>query len=614
MTPLRTLGNLSRGLTRWLVAAAIILPWTHALTRAQSQTSVKLFFWPGTTPPKNSDDGLKTLLLRPNVAQEYFLFIHNPGPEIKGPVTVELRAGGKAVDKAKAVLPRLAAEKTQLISFAPVAPDGKPVPAPPGDKPPPPAELKGVIEAVASVENDKIISNKARVDLGRPSKYLVVLTPQFTCDRDKGTLTVTVRAGKEFSGPPCRIELDLRPDRIPFLAPDFKPAGSYGDELTKAGEEKTLVARDLPLRAGDAPGLVYLTVDGYQRAFTFRITNSPGTSQLPVVQDPLIRLLARDAVSATAPSKISLEADNVPLGARIEMGLYEDDSFSDEKRHGKLFVFPGARQVQLFFTPVSSGGGLLFSSKVADWTDELDATKEFGSRVLRVRLRDKSNQDKPFTRAVREGQLEESVERIAFRMFITSTTPEGVKFIWGRDKTAERGGTLKLKATGRDPKTDIAKVVFFLGKPKEGKLPPDTVAGVRTKDKDIWTADVEIPPDKTGVLDLGVQFTNTAGLDAIALDKVTVVEPKPRGASIKGEVMENGRPQREQLVVLFDLKGMKVKEVKTDKDAKFEFKDVAPGEYLIKVEKTGAMTKAEKPVKLAAGEQVELKEPLDLRR
>jgi hypothetical protein len=177
---------------------------------------------------------------------------------------------------------------------------------------------------------------------------------------------------------------------------------------------------------------------------------------------------------------------------------------------------------------------------------------------------------------------------------------------------------MKVKATGHDPETDIGKVVFFLGKlTKEGDIPKDAIqaVGSRTKDKDnyVWTAELDIPADKTETLDLGVRFTNTAGLPTTTTAAVKLVDPKPRGATITGEVMENGRPQRGQAVQLYDLKGMKLVEVKTNNEAKFEFKDVPAGDYNIVVEKGGANTRGEARVKVAAGKQVVLKEPIELK-
>src|SRR5438552_1065840 len=136
-----------RGLAVLLVATALlVLP---ATVRAQA---VRVFFWPEAKPPENPDQGITTLLLRPNTTQQFFLFVHNGGQGLKN-VVIDLRAGGKSV--ATATLANVPAG-TQAVSFPPTTPPpppagaAQPAPAP---KPPELKELPGEVEVVALLDN-----------------------------------------------------------------------------------------------------------------------------------------------------------------------------------------------------------------------------------------------------------------------------------------------------------------------------------------------------------------------------------------------------------------------------------------------------------------------------
>lgn len=592
-----------RGLAFLLAGAVLfILP---AAILAQQADPVRVFFWPEAKKPEDPSKGITTLLLRPNVTQEFHVFIYNGGKAELKNVVVELRAGGKAVATANvASVPT----DTQLVSFAPAAPP------PPGVKPPPPAELVGEIEVVALVDKKEI--GKAAVAVGRPSNYVKVSEAIF--NREARTLTLQVTASDDFSGkPPCRVELDLRPERIPFLAPKQKADGSYGGFLTGPKASLELEARNLQLLPSQAPGLAYLTVDGYPRAFTFRVTNTPEEkNELKEVPGPILRLLAAPVAATGGPSKVGFEADLVNPGSKIELGLYRDDSFKPEKRDGKLLEFPGGRKELVLFSP-AAGGGLLFTTEVAEWTTNVDTAKVFGGRILRMRLIDPAGQAATFTEALEGGGLrEEVVKQITAGMVLDGSAPEDVKFV---DFPAElvRGSPLTLKAAGRDLESGISNVLFFTGKlPPDGKIPPAAVqaVGEKVKDKDLWVADLAIPTDKAATLDVSVQFTNGVGMTETAVAVIKLVDAKAGLATIKGEVVEGERPQPGLEVLLRDPQGARKDATKTDDSGKFSFKGVAPGTYQIVVTKTGSMTKGQAVVTVEANENKVLPDPIKLTR
>src|SRR5207248_7472644 len=97
-------------------------------------------------------------------------------------------------------------------------------------------------------------------------------------------LVVQVKAGEQFAGPPAKVELVVLPERVPGFVAGQERKGVYGGNLTRRGEELSLVAEDLRFGGSTTRrGPVYLTVDGYDRAFTFNVTFPPaGTAGAPV--------------------------------------------------------------------------------------------------------------------------------------------------------------------------------------------------------------------------------------------------------------------------------------------------------------------------------------------
>src|SRR5262249_39205069 len=276
-----------------------------------------------------------------------------------------------------------------------------------------------------AIHNNKV-QNTADVSVGRPSTFVEVSTPQF--DRSTRTLTAKVTAGKEFFGPRCPVDLDLRPERIPFLAPKQKREGSYGGVLNRPGDELLLEAHTLQIEPSKDPGLVYLTVDDYQRAFTYEITNFPGaTAQLTAVTDPVLRLLAPPVAASGGPSKVSVEADNIPDGARIELGLYRG-KFTKDQLDGDLMLFAGARRTAIFFSPQGPDGGLLFRTEAADWTTGLSTAKVYGKRTLRMRLVNGKGEELEFRGALGNERLA-PVKQITAGLMVDGSPPEDVKFV-----------------------------------------------------------------------------------------------------------------------------------------------------------------------------------------
>src|SRR5439155_5670930 len=108
------------------------------------------------------------------------------------------------------------------------------------------------------------------VNLLSPKDYVEVSAISY--DPTANRLEARIKAKPLFAGPPCKVTLDLRPERIPGLIPTARKEGNYSD-LVQKGKDGFLVAGNLQFRPGPAVnGLVYITVDGYERAFIYKTT------------------------------------------------------------------------------------------------------------------------------------------------------------------------------------------------------------------------------------------------------------------------------------------------------------------------------------------------------
>jgi hypothetical protein len=366
--------------------------------------------------------------------------------------------------------------------------------------------------------------------------------------------------------------------------------------------------------------LFSVSVDDYQRAFRYRI--SPKGGKPEAVEGPAIRLVADPAAASGPDAMVGVQADNVPENAAIEIALYRDDKFT--KLEGDPIYLNGDRKQRLFFVPAGPDGALTFITEASDWTTNIETAKIFGDRHLRLRLVNRQdhkplvdeNTGEPtkFWQVGARGQTEK-VPYISSKVMLDGTPPEDVKFV-DFPKELTRGSALTLKATGSDPESRIGKVVFFVGKlPQDGVIPPTAIQAQgeeEDEDEGVWVAELPVPTDKANTLDVGVQFTNKVGQTTTATAVIKLVDAKPGTATIKGEVVEGERAQAGLDVLLRDPQGTVKDTAKTDNAGKFVFKNIQPGTYQLVVVKSSSMRTGQAAVKVEAGEEKELKDPIKL--
>jgi hypothetical protein len=177
-----------------------------------------------------------------------------------------------------------------------------------------------------------------------------------------------------------------------------------------------------------------------------------------------------------------------------------------------------------------------------------------------------------------------------------------------------KGQMLKVAAKVVDKETTpIKQVVFFVGPPPgpDGKRAADPlkVEGVRDPSAaDRWTAELPIPADAKGILQVGVVATNEVGLDGTEAKNIKLVDAPAPAGDLQVTVLRGNRPQQGVEVKLKDAEG-KEKGVATTKEkgiAKFE--KLPPGVYTISAAKadSGSGSKGEVTGKVEIGKVTEV--------
>jgi hypothetical protein len=557
------------------------------------------------------------IVVRPNVVQSIYVFVENKDDKAAN-VTVEVRADGKVIEGGGVDL-MVEAGKTAPVLF------GQPPPPKPGEKPaekpvekpkpPTLAELTGNLEFVLidrdNKEKDaKPLDIKYGLTVRRPADYLSVQPTYVPTGEDgKARLEVKVTAKDNFTGPPCRVELVLRPDRAPSLDPNQPRTGTYAGFITKPGAVLNLEAEDLKFRGTDTRvNLIYLMVDGYERAFAFRAFFTPQgqlTETLQPIDVPAMRLIAPKAGDPSKPIAVNVEVDNSEENdvAVLGLGRLRKDETGKEiftpENDELIRRFPGDRQRTLMFTAKNPAGALLFQAILRDWSAALDVKEIYGVRNLRLEL---LREDKPidvYDTAVEKLEKKVPTVKAIDQWIILDATPPILGQLFFPEKLI-RGKPLRLGVTASDPESGIKDVVFFLGKPdKDGNPPPTAVKVPAVADKDgVWLVSLNAPTDVKGKVDVTMIFTNKADLKEVKTVEIVLVDAPPAGPGAKGlpiitgVVTEGGRPQPKVKVFLRDAVLDVLKDsTETNDKGEYIFKDVPPGSYTVFASKTGDATR-----------------------
>jgi hypothetical protein len=560
------------------------------------------------------DTATPAFLLRPNLEQEIFVFVRNIDNRPREVMVRLFHGKAVALTSARVTIPNdglpFRVDLTRPVE--PVKPGEAPKPA---DTTKPIEQTAPLVFALAD-ERDRPLGDPVPVEVARPGRYLEVPTVRVlppSRENPLSRLVVRVRVKESFLGK-CRVDLVLRPERIPGLVAGGKKKGIYGGTLLGVkGDELFLMAEGLVLEGSvRRRGPVYLTVDGIDRAFTFFATFPPeGTATAPVeVTKPGLFLDVPEYASPKEPLPVKVEVDNAPRDARILLSVKglavveQGRRLLLEDRYAEIAEFAGDRAQRLWFGP-GPAGGVLFKSEVRDWAAVLrDLSGTHGRATLRLQMFDAKNE----LMEVRDNRTGDvavaaTVERV---VLLDDQPAEGVRFV-NPPEAAYPGEPLRLQATAADPPTDFAQVSFFAGKPlPDGKLPPGTEPSPGALDpvKKIWTGEVYVPRDRRDPIEVSIQFVKKAGPAKFATLRLPLGDPADRKkASVRGRVVEGDRPQADVPVRLYDARAQQKGETRTNERGEFAFTKLDPGRYRLTAAKTVSATRGQRDVELTEGEQ-----------
>ncbi len=545
------------------------------------------------TPITQEPTYLASLSTRINNENSFYSYLHNP-TEKPHTVNVYLEAG----DESPRVLIGQTATpievgplQTLRFDLSPAKPATPPVavPAAAGEKlkdgEPEAFKPRGVklppgmkylyIRALAS--NAKlgtaVVTENSKVEVNDKA-------PEFEYDikssNNSVTVVVTYEAkARRLSNSPVKIRLDMRPDLNGQLIPKSLLKGTFEAELP-ALEDKdakvtaTLIAEGVQFKSGSTESVATLavTTDGYSRDLVFKTDfNGKDTKLFGESKPSNVRLSAKFQEQGK-PVTVSVEAEDKPVELLI-------DRVGDGMKFETLRKFATDRSRELYLH-VGDDGVIGLTPVVKDWTVEFPTAQVAGKRAFAVRVAG----GEPSPRQT---------------LTIDRTPPEGVRFVAPLPKAVLPVSTeIGLVAEGSDPDSDIASVFFFTGETPPG---PDgkpaagsrVIPGDAVKDKPGTYKSKELLrlPEAKGELRLGVVFFNRVGLSTVAdMTQYVSVPPlpgadKPTTGSIIGRAVQAGRPQPGLPVTLSDAAGKVVKETKSDDAGKFEFKELAPGNYTV---------------------------------
>jgi hypothetical protein len=565
------------------------------------------------------ETGQAALWLRPNTKQELYLYVENPRSK-QQVFTVRLLAAGSAKELAigTANVPRgekrpvqwtplkPSSDATKTTAPADAAKTAAPaagIPLPPG----PPFEL--IVELLDG--NKKQVGKPRAIPVG-------ILVPQDYVEakawfnRTKKILYVTAEGTDWFTGPEARVELSVwlpipdtdRRERVKLTE------GRFDGKLQTAGGDGTAPKVQLqavnPLAASKSSGgdaLVYVSVDNYERAFSFVGAFEGGSGDRPLLRvnrgNETIHANAAKFSPLADKYSVPIEVDNFrhdletdkPVDRRVEVQLLKNrDRVAQAPRSGH-------RQESISMSPAEDGA-LAFTTKVTDWNIELDTEGVGGACELTASLKDEAGED---------------VKRDVKPVSIGLTKPQNIVVDMPAQEAPGKRIRVRARSDGNGP--DIKEAHFFVGKPGKDDAPPDKQTdGKRSQEnRSEWFADLDLPMEKGPVPvsvvlvnDLDERAAKTGLIDLVEAPKpdagtggdAGAAKPAPVVGTIKGVIMEADRRQPGLEVTLSDEKGTKIDSVDADDKGEFVFKDVKPGRYTVSAVKTKSKRKGKKDVRV----------------
>ncbi|MBX9681795.1 MAG: carboxypeptidase-like regulatory domain-containing protein [Gemmataceae bacterium] len=499
--------------------------------------------------PKEPSSLAEEIRLRPGkIRQSFFVYLKNMEDK-KRPIRVEFAANDHGIAGS---MQDLVLEPRE-VRKAPFMAEGEL------------ADFQGPlsIRVIDPEKNARIAWRQVRVAVASPRDYVRIASLRSIPNGDGAGLEVKLLPKDVQSSLPIEAELHA------------------GDVVTASTKiPLPLKAKHLAKSGIDLP--VYVSVDGVPRSFI--VQAGYAESPQPRTDDRIaVRLKAPSISQPQANERITIEVDNAPAAANLELSLVRPGSGTPQFELVRRFNGPRQNLVRV---RAGADGALVFDAAIEDWTVTLDTTPFQGPRILKARLLD---------------ELGRELQQTVHEWMFDRTPPNDVRFL-DLPKQAKRGTMLSLQLAAGDAESDIAQVIVFRGRPVQNAIPPGTetfAAQPLQGTPGMWAVQASLSPEARGPTAITVKATNRAGLSRYETSIVEALDVDPetlRVGKIAGHVFEGMRPQPNLLVILKDIAGKEAARVQTRPDGAFLFEGVQPGSYRIEVAKPESGRRANGPV------------------
>lgn len=529
------------------------------------------------------------LWLRPNTPQNVFFFVDNPLPVEK---RCQVKVTGAAEYTSDEIL--VPAGKRKQVKFGKPKPPGAAPAAPaadPAKKEPPPGDpLAGPpfsLQVALIVDGAEIERREVPLGILTPQDYLQA---EARYNNSQKELSVTVRPAASFGGEPVKIELRVSVDEgtAPVAPAGNKkvitatvPPKAQGVGLVRATEP---FGPTLPERG---KGYVYVTADGYERAFIFRAdflqTRQSGDLLLEPDLVPRAFIEAARYTNTADSYSVSFGLENFhpqldPKSHRIEdvkLELTLGDNRGNALPGAEKVSRVGHRKQEIRVETGGPGGSLVLHSALENWTLKRDLSLLAGTDFQwQLRVRDLDDR-------------EIATLGIGTRdVTIVSEIKPKVTFGDLPDQIV-MGGDLAIKA--KVESVPPAKHVYFFLIEKGAPVPDEKEILKGVKAQPAGNNEFEqslVAPAKKGKYQVLALLTTAAGSARSRPEDLEVIDPKEvtkKGALIIGKATDEAGTVLPRvivgLLVADDPKMPKRDEAETDTKGEFSFTDVPKGNY-----------------------------------
>jgi hypothetical protein len=376
------------------------------------------------------------------------------------------------------------------------------------------------------------------------------------------------------------------------LGPEFEKNknGTFSSTISGPTQNVELFSEDLAFIDNTLrEGRVYVSVDGYERAFAYPValTGSGDLDEVALGQRVAARIRVPRYTKPSGKFRVYLEMDG-PLSPEYSLELGVDRAGTREQFETQTFTGLRQQRVTMAF---SEAGDLVLQTKVQDWQAEFNTTDVYGHIWFRVAVyKNKElvtllipDDPRPYYATLEAGS---ESKRVFARVTQDETPPQNLDFI-NPPKSWFTAKPLPLIVRAKVPLAHQApiekKVLFFKGKapPPDGKIPEDAVLGFGDFNTETGSVSITLPPQEEGALVVTAQFMTRVGIPGYKTTTINVRDAKNALCTVRGTVAHGKLVQPNLEVVLLDEKGKAKATVKSGKKGEFVFEKVPPGIYVI---------------------------------